>query len=57
MFLPLFCIGDYQLFDASCLRVYDAMQMAYHAGCRTCNVDHWGQFVHACAEVKVSVVL
>ena len=57
MFSPLFCIGDYQWFDTSFLRVYDAKQMAYHACCRSCNVDYWGQFVLARAKVKVSVVL
>ena len=44
--------GDKQWFDASCQRVNDAKQTAYHALCRAQSVDHWGLFVLAHAEAQ-----
>ena len=41
--------GDNQWFDASCWRALDAKQTTYHAWCRACNAEHWGQFVFALA--------
>ena len=43
---------DKQWFDDSCRRAYVAKQTAYLAWCRTCNAEHWGQFVLARAEAK-----
>ena len=44
--------GDGQWLDASCRRVCDAKQTAYHAWYRENNAEHWGQFVLARAEAQ-----
>ena len=47
LFLPLFCIVDLERSNGLMPAAGDAKQTAYHARCRACSVDHWGQFVLA----------